>query len=163
MSLSLCFFFVIWDLEINDITSTRAPFTLSLFPYSIVNRCCCVHAMYKLKKKKKKKKENANSLKSRRIHIYTWAPISTDESIQCKCCTCHELWKLLQFQWKQGSHHLEKVDLPFHAPVSQQSVKTRRHSSTGLEFYVHQENDFTPKQSSSPYLLFPLCPPQIWC
>lgn len=33
--------------------------------------------------------------------------------------------------------------MPFHAPVSQQSAKTRRHSSTGLEFHDHQENTFT--------------------
>lgn len=52
---------------------------------------------------------------------------------------------------KTGFTSFGKVDLPFHAPVSQQSVKTRRHSSTGLEFYDHQENDFTPKKSTFPY------------
>lgn len=58
---------------------------------------------------------------------------------------------------KTGFTSFGKVDLPFHAPVSQQSVNTMRHSSTGLEFYDHQENDFTPQKSSSPYLLLLLC------
>lgn len=62
---------------------------------------------------------------------------------------------------KTGLTSFGKVDLPFHAPVSQQSVKTRRHSSTGLEFYDHQENGFTPKKSSFPYLLFLVCPLNI--
>lgn len=62
---------------------------------------------------------------------------------------------------KTGFASFGKVDLPFHAPVSQQSVKTWRHSSAGLEFYDHHKNDFTPKKSSFPYLLSLLCPPKL--
>lgn len=51
---------------------------------------------------------------------------------------------------KTGLTSFGKVDLPFHAPISQQSIKNRRHSSTGFEFYDHQENTFTPKKSSVP-------------
>lgn len=52
--------------------------------------------------------------------------------------------KALAIPGKTGFTSFGKVDLPFHAPVSQQSAKTRRHSSTGLEFHDHQENSFTP-------------------
>lgn len=53
------------------------------------------------------------------------------------------LVKALAIPGKTGFTSFGKVDLPFHAPVSQQSTKTRRHSSTGLEFHDHQENSFT--------------------
>lgn len=62
---------------------------------------------------------------------------------------------------KTGFSSFGKVDLPFHAPVSQKSVNTWRHSSTGLKFYDRQENDFRAKKSSFPYLLFLLCPPNF--
>lgn len=64
------------------------------------------------------------------------------------------LVKALAIPGKTGFTSFGKVDLPFHAPVSQQSAKTRRHSSTGLEFHDHQENSFTtplpPQPPSNP-------------
>lgn len=83
--------------------------------------------------------------------------------------------KALAIPGKTGFTSFGKVDLPFHAPVSQQSAKTRRHSSTGLEFHDHQENSFNhpppphpaprpsphsaPEKKSSCLFFFPkLCP-----
>lgn len=49
---------------------------------------------------------------------------------------------------KTGFISFGKVDLPFHAPVSQQSVKTRRHSSTGLEFLRSPRKRLHPPKSN---------------
>lgn len=92
------------------------------------------------------KKVEAKFLSSSSFFFLTQSrvTVTTDKSIQSNATPAMPCKSFSNFT-SQSSRDLEKVDLPFHTPVSQQSAKTRRHSWTGLEFYDHQEKDFRTK------------------
>lgn len=138
-------------------------FTTRLLHWIIFYRFCCVHPVYVnlMSRVKKKKSWGKVSL----INQGSDAVMGTNLHRQVNSMQMLNLpWvvKAFEISVKTGFTSFGKVDLPFHAPVSQQSEKTWRHSSTGLEFYNHQKNDFRAKKSSSYYLLFTLSP-KFWC
>lgn len=69
--------------------------------------------------------------------------ISGNQFIHCKFCNSTDV-KSFTVSVKTVFTSFGKVDLSFHAPVSQQSVKTRTHSAIGLEFFDRREKGSTP-------------------